>query len=398
MSKVYLARQPIKNINGKIFGYELLFRDPKKDYVEFNDDFKSTSQIIVNALTHMDFKNVMGQGTIAFLNANNKFIEQGLLELLDPDKFVIEILQDIEITPQFINKLARLKKKGYRIAIDDFDCSTKMEEKFHSFWKYINVVKVDIKESDPKELSISIEKFKKMGIKLLAQHIDSSEEYHECIRSGFQLFQGNYVGRLETLEYDTFQEATHSIVLKLIKLIKDDKETHKIEDFIKKRPELAYSIIKFINNRLGENEISSITQAITLMGRDKLLRWLITYLYSEVSENHLSEVLLKATLERADEMEAIAPKELKEKAYMTGVFSMLDILFDTDMDKVLSHIKVDASIVQAITEKKGVLGKILSEAENSERVRLKKIFDENFHKIDPVNLIELLEYSGIPVK
>jgi EAL and modified HD-GYP domain-containing signal transduction protein len=130
MSKTYIARQKIVNLNGKTFAYELLFRDSKDEIKEFPSNIKATSQVMLNTLTHMNFDQIMGKGTVAFINVDCEVIRSDILELLDPERFVIEILETTKITEALLRNIAQLKKKGYKIALDDFDCSPEMIAKF----------------------------------------------------------------------------------------------------------------------------------------------------------------------------------------------------------------------------------------------------------------------------
>ncbi len=143
MNKIYIARQKIVNLSGKTFAYELLFRDSKDDIKEFPSNIKATSQVMLNTLTHMDFEGVMGKEAIAFINVDCEVIASDILELLDPERFVIEILETTEVTEKLLRNIVQLKKKGYKIALDDFDCSQEMIVKFQPLFKYLNIIKID---------------------------------------------------------------------------------------------------------------------------------------------------------------------------------------------------------------------------------------------------------------
>ena len=241
-----------------------------------------------------------------------------------------------------------------------------------------------------------IPKFKDAGMKLLIEKVENSKDYYLYKRLGFDLFQGYHIGVPETLELDSVQEAIEPAVLHLISIIKKDAETAKLEKFIKRRPELAYNIVKFINNKKSvKDNISSIVHAVTLMGREALLRWLLVYLYSEVSANEFSEALLNAAVTRAERMEERADTSIKEEAYMVGMFSMLDTLFEADMHDIFKGLRLAPAISNAIIYKSGELGKGLLDAVEIEKDHLKEIFLANYDKINSADILIAFEKNRI---
>ncbi len=396
MSKIYIARQKIVNLNGKTFAYELLFRDSKDAIKEFPSNIKATSQVMLNTLTHMNFDQVMGKGTMAFINVDCEVIRSDILGLLDPERFVIEILETTKITEAVIRNIAQLKKKGYKIALDDFDCSQEMIAKFQPIFKYLNMIKIDAVTVCIDNLKKLMPKFRDAGLKLLIEKIENSKDYLFYKSLGFDLYQGYHIGMPETLELESAQEAIAPVVLNLISVIKKDAETSKLEKFIKQRPELAYNIIKFINNNNNiRDNVSSIIHAVTLMGRESLLRWLLVYLYSEVSANEFSEVLLYAAITRAERMEESADIDIKEEAYRVGMFSMLDTLFEADIHDIFKHLRLDPVISNAVLYKSGRLGKNLLDAIKVEKDRFKEILFANYDRINSADILIALEKNNI---
>jgi EAL and modified HD-GYP domain-containing signal transduction protein len=215
---------------------------------------------------------------------------------------------------------------------------------------------------------------------------------------GFDLFQGYYLHKPEVVEIDRYKDATQLIILNLIRLIKNDGSTSEIEFYIKQRADLSYKLIKFINNQARfDTEVESISQIITLLGRDKLLRWLLLYLYAEMSNNPVSEAMMSVATKRAETMEAEAAPREKDKAYMSGMFSMLDALFDTDIKEVMKGIKVDKDVTDLVLDKKGKFISSFRRAEHAERTYLKKLLCDNFDKIDITLIIYALELSSVHI-
>ncbi|HEX5329486.1 EAL and HDOD domain-containing protein [Sulfuricurvum sp.] len=398
LSNVYLAKQKIFNSQGKAFAYELLFRDHPAGIKEFPSNIQATSQVLLNTLTNININELLGSGGVAFINVDEYTLTSGIIDLLDKDRFILEILETTDLNEDVLAKIKQYHKRGFKIAIDDFDCSAVMIKKFTPILKYTHFLKVDVITSQQENLKNIITKIKELGIKILAEKIESEEEYKYYKEIGFDLFQGYHLHRPEVVEMNRYKDATQIIILHLLKLIKNDAQTYEIESYIKQRADLSYKLIKFINNHGHfDTRIESITQIITLLGRDKLLRWLLLYLYAEVSDNPISESIMHIAILRAERMEENAHHSDKDKAYLAGMLSMLGALFETDIKDVIKDIKMDKDIVDLVVAKKGKFLSSFNKAEHAERTYLKQLLCHNFDKIDTTVLLYALELSHIPI-
>jgi EAL and modified HD-GYP domain-containing signal transduction protein len=396
MSKIFVARQAIVNQKGNVFGYELLFRDTEEGIKEFPKHLTATSQVLWNTLTHMDLDEMVGPRGVAFVNADHSVLESNILEILDRDRFVIELLETTEFTASVIEKLQLLHRRGYKIAIDDFDCTAEMIRKFSPILKHISLIKIDVQASSPVSMRNVAQKFRQLGIRLLAEKIEDQQMYRQCRELGFDLFQGYAIQKPETLQRSKMKDSTSMVILQLITMIRNNDETHEIERYIRQRPELAYHMIKYINsNAQVVEEIASLTQAITLMGRDQLLRWLMIYLYAEMQANELSEMLLNLARKRALFMEEYAAAEERERAFMVGMFSTLNLLFDADFEEIFGGLRIDSGVLNAIVHSEGSLGKLLRSAVKEERMRLKDLLFDNYHRLELGDILKTLERAGV---
>lgn len=398
MGKLYLAKQKIFNGNGTLFAHELLFRDTAHGIKEFPSNIKATSHVIMNTLTNLNIDELLGKNGIAFVNVDEHMLSSGIIDMLDKKRFILEMLETIELTENVVNKIKQYHKRGFMIAVDDFDCSTEMIKKFAPLIKHIHFIKIDVMAFQAENLKTVMEKLKNIGIKLLAEKVETKEEYDKYKSLGFDLFQGYFLHKPEVVEIDGYKEVTHLVILQLIQLIKNDDETSKIEMFIKQRADLSYKLIKFINNQeVFSTPVESITQIISLLGRDKLLRWLLVYLYSEISTNPASKTILTFALNRAERMEEDAHHRDKEKAFLAGMFSLLGAVFDTNIKELMHQVKMDKDITSLVVEKKGKFAHSLLKAEKEEKEYLKKLVMDNFDKLDTAEIIYALEYSGVSI-
>jgi len=398
MNKVFMARQKIFDAMGREYSCELLFRDHAHGIKEFPTNMKATSHVIINTVTNVSINELIGDSGTAFINIDEDVLTSDILDVLDNKRFVLEILETTNLSEKVVAKIKQYHSRGFKIAIDDFDCSAEMIKKFTPLFKYTHYIKMDVLIAEPENLINVVAKLKKTGIKLLAEKIETKEEYNKYISMGFDLFQGYYLEKPEVLEIDRYKESTQMVILQLIKIIKEEGETFIMESYIKQQADLSFKLLRFLNNQnIVKVKIESIKQAITLLGRDKLLRWLMVYLYSEISTNPASEAVLAMATKRAERMESQALPADKDKAYLAGMFSLLDAIFETDIKDLMKHINMDKDINSLVVEKKGKFMPSFMKAEKSEREYLKKLVIENFDKISTVDIIYALEFSGIEI-
>ena len=396
MNEIYISKQKIFDTKKEIFAYSLVFKDADQKPAGFSNNVKGTSQLIMSSITSSELDSLLGRKSLAFVNVDEITLTKDILDVLDKDRFVLNILEDINLTEEVVSKIVQYRKRGFRLSIEHFDSSARMIIKFKRLFNYIDIIKMDILLSEPENLEKVVTKFKSTRIKLLAENIESKEELHKYFEMGFDYFQGYYLDKPETIEIAGSKEPTQFIILQLIKMIKQNDTTEQLELFIKGQPDLSFKLIQFFNNSKKLNiHVESLTQVLTLMGRDKLLRWLMVYLYSEVSTNPASKTILELAIKRAERMEAEADFKNRDKAYLAGMFSMLSSIFETNIKELMNMVKMDSDISSLILEKKGVFAGSLLRAENAEKAYLKKMMMRNFEKLNAADLIYALEDSGV---
>lgn len=399
MSKLYIGKQKIFNRDGTVFGHELLFRDGDGRINEMPSNLQATAHVIINALTNINLDTLIGKKEYGFVNIDERILTSGVLDVLDISRFVLEVLETIELSEKVIERIKHYHKRGYLIALDDFDCSVEMIKKFAPLLKFIHIIKIDIRDAEIENIEAVMKKLKPSGTKFLAEKIETKAEYDACFTMGFDYFQGYFLHPTETIEIEGYKEVTHMIILQLIKLIRNDEETAKIEMFIRQKADLAYKLIKFLNNQVNfSTPVESITQVITLLGREKLLRWLLIYLYSEISTNPASKTIMEFAVNRAEQMEEDAHPRDKDKAYLAGMFSLLGAVFETNIKDLMNQVHMDREITRLVVEKKGKFAHSLMKVEKSEKDYLKKLIFDNFDRLNTVELIYILEFSGVEIE
>lgn len=399
MNLIHLSKQKIFNRKNEVFAYELLFKEGADSYTGLSNSVKETSQLIMSSISSPELDRLLGKKSLGFVNIDETTLSKGVLDILDKDRFVLNILEDIRLDDAIINKIIQYKKRGFMLSLERFDSSAEMLHKFRRLFSFIDIIKMDIALSIPENLEKVVKKFDGTRMQLLAQNIETKEDYKKCQELGFHLFQGYYLDRPEVIEIVGPKEAAQFVILQLIKIIKeDDSANEKLELFLKKQADLSFKLIQFFNTSEKVNvKVESLTQVINLMGRQKLLRWLMVYLYSELTRNPASKTLLDLAIKRAESMEAEASEKNKDKAYLAGMFSLLGSIFETDIKDLMTHINMDSDITSLILERKGIFAGSLMRAEQAEKEYLRKIMIANFDKLYTTDLVNTLEGGGIEI-
>lgn len=398
MNIINISKQKIFDTKGQLYAYGLVFIDSSNNETNISSRVRGTAQLIMSSITSKELDKLLGTKTMALINIDEDALLKGILDVLDKDRFILNILHDIDLSENVIAKIIQYKKRGFRFSLENFDSSAPMLSKFNRLFNFIDMIKMDVVLSEPENLEKVMAKFKGGRVKLLAQNIETKEDYKKYLDMGFDYFQGFFLDKPEVIEIVGSKEPAQFIILQLIKVIKDNNSTEQLEFFIKKQPDLSYRLVQFFNNsKKFSVKIESLTQIITLLGRDKLLRWLLVYLYSETSKNPASKSILALAIRRAERMESEAEPKQKDKAYLAGMFSMLSSIFETDIKELMDHIQMDNDITSLVLEKKGIFAASLMRAEKAEKDYLRKMMMENFEKLHTNDLIYTLEYGGVEI-
>ena len=160
---------------------------------------------------------------------------------------------------------------------------------------------------------------------------------------------------------------TRGLLLKLLALVATDADTDEIEALIRRDPNLSYQLLKLVNSVAISpgKKITSFAQAILLLGRRQLQRWLQLLLYARTQDGTSANPLLPRAALRGSLMEALAqrlqlPHEMQDHAFMVGMFSLLDVLFGEPLEAIIAPLNLSDGIEQALLSRAGRLGGLLA--------------------------------------
>lgn len=362
--RIFVGRQPILDLDGAIYAYEILFRSAGKNYADVTDNLSATSSVLLHLLQNFGIETLLGTRK-GFINIDESVIEQDIIGLLPAGKTVLEILETTKITDRLVEKIKEYRKNDYSFALDDFVFTGKNTENFRPIFNDMSFIKVDIRASTKMQIIKSINAYKGSNIKLLAEKVETREEFEFCRNAGFEYFQGYYFAKPLIVSAKKGIDPSVAGIISLINILREEKNTiRQFAEEMKRHPEINLNLLKFINSSAFylKTDIMSIHHASALLGKDKLSKWLTLLLYAGKSMSPVENPLMQTALERASTMEILAEasgESIKEKAFLTGLMSLLNVIFEAPFDTFIDRFNVSSEIKQAIQGSDNRLGKLL---------------------------------------
>lgn len=206
-----------------------------------------------------------------------------------------------------------------------------------------------------------------------AVEVDTRARFEEAKNAGAKWFAGVWYLD-EPGQAASPQAASHALMLRLLQLVAADADTHELEGIFKQDPQLSYNLLKLVNSvAMGlPRKISSFGQAIVILGRRQLQRWLHLLMFTQQQQHGRLAPLQASAVLRARLVELAsaalgASVEKQEQAFIVGMFSLLGTLFGMPTEQVIRPLNLADEIVGALLERRGELGVLLRMAEAAER-------------------------------
>ncbi len=375
---VFIGRQPIVDARERIKGYEILYRSSADSQVaDFDDQDQASTEVVIRTFMELGPDAAFGTGK-GYFNATAGVLEAGYLEVLPPERVVIELLESIEPTPQIVMACDRLRKMGFTLALDDYVPGDAREE----LLSLVDWVKVDLIETDPKKLRRLVRRLRRSGVHLLAEKVSSQPEFQRCISLGFDLFQGFHFSRPEIVSgcAPTHQ---NTALLDLMAKLQTGEETQEIAQTLKRHADLGVGLLRIANSAAmaRAQSLSRIEDALVYLGRRQLQRWLAILLFSQNRPNGFLDPLLVLAAKRGRLLELLAAElnpdpDWTERAFLVGLLASADILLGRSRQEILDDLQLDEESRAALLGYEGDLGALLRIAEASESCDFTRLEDQ----------------------
>ncbi len=399
----FLARQPILGRDQKLVAFELLFRAaPEHEDAQLTDYAAATATVIAHA-SQLGMEQVVGE-QLAFVNVDEVVLMSDFVRFLPPDRVILEILETVLPTDAVLARVRELKELGFKFALDDVIGHSEQVSKLIDL---VDVIKVDLKGVSMDELTRLAQSLRGARQKLLAEKVETVEEFRLCLELGFEYFQGYYFARPAILSGKKISPS-EMVVLRLLELIGSNADHAAIEAAVKRDVLLSLNLLRLVNSRAAgpDRHIESVSQALTQLGRSQLQRWLQILLYSMPDGRvELNSPLLQMATTRGRLLElmsqALRPGDVAsaETAFTIGMMSLMDALLAIPMGGILERVDVSQDVKGALLDRAGDFGAMLNVAEELEGKQcgrsLARALDKLGLSVKQIREIELAAFNWV---
>jgi len=381
-NQFFLARQPILNRSQRLVAYELLYRNAEVHEARVMDGTHATASVIAHA-SELGMEQVVGD-QLAFVNVDTTGLMSDFIHFLPNDKVILEVLESVEPTPEVLQRVQELKQAGYKFALDDVAGES---DAVTALRPLMDVIKVDIKQIERGSLPALARNLRNPNQKLLAEKVETVEEFRECMDLGFEYFQGYYFARPVILSGKKITPSQLSI-MHLLDLLNQDADQREVERSVKHDPLISLNLLRLVNTpAVGARfRINSVGHALIVLGRRQLQRWLQILLYVKGSE--FDSPLLQMATTRGKTMELVmghvrpSEKVAADIGFTVGIMSLMDALFSVRMGEILDSVNVLDEVRDALLHREGDYGDALRLIELIERAQEGRELTGILHKLD----------------
>ncbi len=369
--QIFIARQPILDRQSAIVAHELLFRSSAVARTAvITDSALASASTVVSAFASFDVDTLIGQ-TVGYFNVTREMLFSDVLEALPPDRVMIELLETIVCDEPIVRRCRELRERGYRVAIDDWELR---DPRAHMLPE-VDCVKVDLLAVPEKDLAWVVRTIRRHPVSLLAEKVEDAASHERCLKLGFDLFQGYYFARPTTFSSSKV-DAGRSSVLRAMQKLSTDAGIDEIADIFKSNASLGVNLLRLVNSvgLTRGTKIENVNQALSMLGRRQVLRWLALLLFAGGDEASFGSALLETAAFRGRLMELLVARDegpgaqdLRDRAFLAGMLSLADVLLGRSLEELAQELHVHEDIRAALQREPGGLGDLLSLAERLEQ-------------------------------
>ncbi len=355
MKNVYVARQPIFDRNKSIHAYELLFRDGTANYVPDIDGDVATTSLLTNTFFNIGMETLVG-GKKSFINFTQNLLEKKVPLLLPKETTVVEILEDVTPGPSLIEACMQMSAEGYTLALDDFVYCPELDPLI----AMADIIKFDFRLTPQSDIDAYLKRLPNNDICLLAEKVETHDEFQTALEMGFDLFQGYFFCKPEVIHGRELQGSKLNLMMIMAQINQATFSCRELEELIARDMGISYKLFKYINSAFFSRaaKIASVQQALVFLGEQEIRRFVALIAMSRLAEGKPHELTRMACIRgkfcellAADGHEATPSSEM----FTLGMFSLIDAVIDQSMDTIMASLPLPIAIKRALVDTRGRL-------------------------------------------
>ncbi len=375
-SDVLVGRQPIYDANLNVAAYELLFRSKQdNNTAQFSDGDKATSELILNTFLDIGLENIVGN-LPAYINLTRSFITDPTAIPFAKENIVLEILEEVSIDNEVSNAIKSLHERGFTLALDDYI----FDQRHSDILNYIDIIKIDILDLNNEQLQNEVKKLSQFKGKLLAEKIETLDEFEFCKSLNFDYYQGFFLSKPKIISGKRVPANRLTVLSIISKLYSDKTDIDDIKKDILTDVSLSYRLLRYLNSSYFNlaRKIETIDDALIYLGLDNIKRWITLISLSSMSDK--PNDIINTSLIRAKMCELLAQdKGLAdpEQYFTAGLFSNLPALLDMSIEEILKPMPLTDALKNALSNYTGPIGKTLQFCINYEQINWDNLISIN---------------------
>ena len=356
--EVFVARQPIFNSRQQVFAYELLFRHGLENYYSGTDGDLATARVITDSFMLFGIEALTG-GKPAFINFTANMIKNEIPTIFPPELVGVEILEDVILDEEILYACQKLKNSRYLLALDDFV----FDKERAALTEMADIIKVDFLATAKKDRAALAEKFAGSRVKLLAEKVETIDDFQNALELGYTYFQGYFFCRPHIVSRKDIPSHRLTYLRILQELHRTEPDFEHITRIVTADLSLSYKLLRLVNSAVFgfRSRINSIKQALVILGLQEIQKWITLLALSSMGQEKPDE-LITHSLIRARFGELIATiiglQNRSSEFFLMGLLSLIDAFLDRPMQEILAELPLSNEIKDALTGRMNLFGEV----------------------------------------
>ncbi len=357
--EVVVARQPILDRRLRVVGYELLFRaGPDNPHAAVLDAEHATATVVLNSFTELGLEHIVG-GAHAWVNVSREFVVGGLARAVPPSSVVLELLEDQAVDDELIEAIDELREDRYRVALDDFDFDANADR----LLDHVDIVKLDLLALGRERFAEKVARLAPRELRLVAEKLESHEDYQFCLDLGCDLFQGYFFCKPEIVTGRRI-DGNSIALLEVISALQNPRiRLEELQRMIANDVALSNRLLRYMNSAYFglRQQVRSINRAMALLGIENLKRWASLSVFSSLGDKPTELTVTALIRARFCELAGERRRRSASSAelFTLGLFSVIDALMDTPIDELLEQLPFPDDMCAALASHDGDDGRLL---------------------------------------
>ncbi len=363
----FVGRQPILDQRGRVATHDLLFRDSETaTTARIENPLAAAVGVLISTFSELGPESLLGN-LPGFINADPELAIALHIDALPESRIIFDLPATAVVDERLLERIDRLRAAGFDLCLDDYD----YEDPRSELLPYVAYVKVDFSRHEAIRLRKITRELKKHSVQRIACRVETAKSRRIVEQQDWDLAQGYFFAKPERIARRSplFRPGR---LLDLVCQIDESTPIEEIAKGLRAVPHLTVNILSMANllrTAPGER-IESIQQALVMLGRKRLIRWLHLLLYPNDGPNGCADPLCQLSSTRSVIMESLARAQTNgidpDRAGLVGMLSLTPALLDLCAKEVSQKLSLEYSIEQALTRRRGELGSMLKLVEQRE--------------------------------